>query len=107
MSKRIDNYHFYAGLLRSIKRQIREVQGPESREIKTYYRQYAGVFKGTAPIRSSEEEALREMAGQRVILVGDFHTLDQAQKQFRKLVEGMIRAGNRPVLALEMVAALQ
>lgn len=96
---------FYERVLRGIKRQIREVQGPEDEEVKRYYRAYASEIERASPAESGPEEFLEAAAGAPAVLVGDFHTLDQAQKQFLRVLQDLCGAGANPVVALEMVHA--
>lgn len=105
MAKRLTGYRFFAGLLKAIKRQIREVQGPEDAELKRYYRGYARTLEKSRFHPSDPGEFLAAGAEKGIALVGDFHTLDQAQRQFIKVAKAMHEAGRPPVLALEMVLA--
>ena len=92
-------------LLASIKRQIREVQGPEDPEVSDYYRPYSDELAQVRARSIQEREFLGLCAGSAVVLVGDFHTLDQAQRTFLRLLEGLESLGVRPAMALEMVHA--
>jgi len=105
MDTREMQYPFYERLLKAIKRQIREVQGPEPPSIHRYYRAYALEMERSRPKASTFEEALSGVSEADMILVGDFHTLDQAQKQFMKILQGLLFEGIRPVVCLEMVRA--
>ncbi|NMB99563.1 MAG: ChaN family lipoprotein [Thermoanaerobaculaceae bacterium] len=95
--------NFYLKLLKSIKRSIREVQGPEDKEIKSYYRSYASYLEKCRPKETSMDEFLNSIRETRVLLVGDFHTLYQAQRQFLKILEFVEDQGIKPVVCLEMV----
>lgn len=92
-------------LLASIKRLVREVQGPEDSEVAEYYRPYSDELARvrTRPIR--EEDFLQLCKASAWVLVGDFHTLDQAQQTFLHLLEGLEALGVKPAIALEMVHA--
>lgn len=105
MVKRLAGYRFYADLLKAIKRQIRELQGPEDAEIRAYYRGYASFLERCQPEASTQEAFLDRTVEVGLALVGDFHTLDQAQNQYVKVVRALCERGGSPVLALEMVHA--
>jgi hypothetical protein len=92
-------------LLASIKRQIREVQGPEDPEVSTYYRPYSDELANVRTRPILEDDFLRLCAISAIVLVGDFHTLDQAQRTFLRLLEAMESLGVKPAIALEMVHA--
>ena len=96
---------FYLKMLKNIKRSIREVQGPEDREVRSYYRSYAGFLERSKAFSSNLEEVVGRAAETGVLLVGDFHTLWQAQRQFIKILESFEDRGVRPVVLLEMVEA--
>ncbi len=90
-------------LLRSIKRQIREVQGPEDEEVAAYYRPYSRELEHcwTRPVL--QENFLAAGVASPLVLVGDFHTLDQAQHIFLRLLKEFAALGARPIVVLEMV----
>ena len=94
---------FYLKLLKSIKRSIREVQGPEDKEIRSYYRSYASYLEKCHPKESSINEIFSSIKETKLLLVGDFHTLYQAQRQFLKILEFVEDQGIKPVVCLEMV----
>jgi len=91
--------------LASIKRLIREVQGPEDPEIRAYYRPYSDELERARTKPMQEKDFLRICASSPVVLVGDFHTLDQAQGTFLHLLEGLEALGITPTIGLEMVDA--
>ncbi len=105
MKKRPTGFAFYRELLRGIKRQIREVQGPEDAAVRRYYRSYAAILERSHPAPCQERDFLERAASARLVLVGDFHTLDQAQWQYLKVLKALRRQGALPALALEMVQA--
>lgn len=92
-------------LLASIKRLIREVQGPEDPEIRAYYRPYSDELERARTKLMEEKDFLTLCAEASVVLVGDFHALDQAQRTFLSLLEGLEALGKTPAIALEMVDA--
>lgn len=94
---------FYLKLLKSIKRSIREVQGPEDKEIKKYYRSYASFLERSRERQSSFEELFESFKETKILLVGDFHTLYQAQRQFLKILDFLEDRGIKPIVCLEMV----
>ena len=96
---------FYLKMLKNIKRSIREVQGPEDSEVRSYYRSYAGFLERSKAFTSALGEVTGKAAETGVLLVGDFHTLWQAQRQFIKVLESFEDRGLRPVVLLEMVEA--
>jgi len=99
------NSSIHERLLESIKRRIREERGPEDKEVEAYYRPYSDELERVRAGSAERETFLRRAAGSPVTLVGDFHTLDQAQKCYLSLVRDLDKAGVRPVLLLEMVLA--
>lgn len=101
--KRLVGLSFYLKLLKSIKRSIREVQGPEDSEIKNYYRSYASYLEKCRVKRSSIKELYDSVKETKTLLVGDFHTLYQAQRQFLKVLEFIEDQGEKPIVCLEMV----
>lgn len=103
MAKKLAAYRFYSDLLKAIKRQIRELQGPEDLEIRAYYRGYASFLERCEPRASTQEAFLERVIETELALVGDFHTLDQAQNQFVKVARALCEERAQPVLALEMV----
>ncbi len=105
MHYRSADLHLTRRLLRSIKRQIREEQGPEDEEVAAYYRPYTHELKHCRTRPAAEEDFLSACSGSRLVLVSDFHTLDQAQHTFLRLLKGLAAAGIRPILILEMVSA--
>jgi hypothetical protein len=100
------DFAFFTKVLRGIKRQIREVQGPEPEDLRRYYRAYAAEMEKVRPARCGSADFCRAACGSPVVLVGDFHTLDQAQKQFLRVLKALDEEGARPVVGLEMVQAL-
>lgn len=101
--KKLIGLPFYLKLLKNIKRSIREVQGPEDKEIKSYYRSYASYLEKCNEEKSSMNEILRSIKDTKLLLVGDFHTLNQAQRQFLRILEFIEDQGIKPVVCLEMV----
>lgn len=102
-SEKLVKLSFYLKLLKSIKRSIREVQGPEDKEIKKYYRSYASFLERIMEKESSFEELFESLKETKILLVGDFHTLYQAQRQFLKILEFLEDKGIKPIVCLEMV----
>jgi hypothetical protein len=92
-------------ILAAIKRRIREVEGSEDDEVADYYRPYASELEHavTKSIDSKDFVALARKA--KVVLVGDYHTLDQAQLTLVRLLKDLKEAGRKPTVALEMVNA--
>ncbi|MEW5763367.1 MAG: ChaN family lipoprotein [Acidobacteriota bacterium] len=107
MRYQTSGYRFTRYLLTSIKRRIREVIGPEDDEIQDYYAHYKRELK-TARATPIERQEFVSQAGRRwVTLVGDFHTLEHAQKSYVHLLEDLSLRKTRPILALEMAHAHQ
>jgi hypothetical protein len=96
---------FYLKLLKNIKRSIREVQGSEDAEVKSYYRSYASFLERSKAFPSDLEAVIRRSEEAGVLLVGDFHTLWQAQRQFIKILEALGDRGKEPLVLLEMADA--
>jgi len=105
MVRKLVGYRSYVTLLKAVKRQIREIQGPEDEELKRYYRNYASTLEKSRPRPSTLEEFFSFVVPRGVALVGDFHTLDQAQNQFVKVIRALHARDAAPALALEMVQA--
>lgn len=105
MRRRPTDMAFYIRVLRGIKRQIRQVQGPEPEDLKRYYRAYASEIEKAKPAHCEPAEFYGAASGAAIILVGDFHTLDQSQKQFLRVLKELEATGRRPVVALEMIQA--
>lgn len=95
--------NFYLRMLKNIKRSIREVQGPEDPEVRSYYRSYANFLERSKAFASGTEEVVDKTIETGILLVGDFHTLWQAQRQFIKILEALEDRAARPVVLLEMV----
>ena len=81
------------------------MEGPEDDEVADYYRPYASELEHavTKSIDDKEFVALARKAD--VVLVGDYHTLDQAQLTLVRLLKDLKEAGRKPTVALEMVNA--
>lgn len=99
------NSFIHERLLKSIKRRIREELGPEDAEVEAYYRPYSSELENACARAIDRERFIKLVAKAPVTLIGDFHTLDQAQKCYLSLVRDLDKAGVRPVLLLEMVLA--
>ncbi len=98
-------YTFTHQLLTSIKRRIREVRGPDDEAVEAYYRPYANELERARPRTSEEAVFLGEAARRGVTLVGDFHTLDDAQRNYLKLLRRLTILKVRPIVVLEMAHA--
>jgi hypothetical protein len=98
-------YRFTADLLQSIKRQIREVQGPSDPDLEAYYRAYSLELERCRARPVPEETFLGLCRRSAVTLVGDFHTLDQSQKTFLRLLDSLGERRTRPIVGLEMVSS--
>jgi hypothetical protein len=105
MRDRGAQYRTTVRLLRAVKRQIREVQGPDDAEVAAYYRAYKEELQRARATRSSLSEVLKAASRSPCVLVGDFHALEQAQKLFVDLLENLGRSKIRPILVLEMAHA--
>jgi hypothetical protein len=105
MARKLTGYAFYRNLLKGLKRQVREIEGPEPPDLRRYYRSYASVLERARPSPCAPEEFIENAIAAGLALVADFHTLDQAQKQYLEVVRMLCDAGQKPVLALEMVQA--
>jgi hypothetical protein len=101
----VSGIRFFNHLLRSIKRRIREVQGPEDDEVEAYYRPYSDFFRHRRAVPADPSAFLAECTFAPLVLVGDFHTLDQAQKTFLWILDEMGKKRIRPIVVLEMVQA--
>lgn len=105
MPDRAQQYRLTLQVLRAVKRRLREVLGPDDKELATYYGEYKAELDRARTKPSSKEEAFGAARKARVALVGDFHTLEHAQKTFLRLLEEAEQKRVRPILALEMVNA--
>ena len=99
------NYRLTVQLLRSVKRRLREVLGPDDEELASYYRSYKGELAKVRTSPSSREEFAAAAVRSKVTLVGDFHTLEHAQRTFLFLLQDAEKKKCRPILGLEMVNA--
>ncbi len=107
MHYQTSGYRFTRYLLTSIKRRLREVLGPEDEEIQDYYVHYKRELKGARATPVEREAFLSQAVRRWVTLVGDFHTLEHAQKCYAGLLEDLALRRTRPILALEMAHANQ
>lgn len=92
-------------ILAALKRRIREIEGPEDDEVASYYRPYSQELEHAVTRPSENKEFCRLARKAEVVLVGDYHTLDQAQLTFLRLLRDLVAQGARPNVALEMVSA--
>lgn len=105
MGVKTSGYRFTRSLLASIKRRIREVLGPEDPEILEYYAPYKKELRSARALPSSREHFVAEASRRWVTLVGDFHTLEHAQKTYLHLLEDLAASKVRPIVVLEMAEA--
>ncbi|MCI4397205.1 MAG: hypothetical protein JHC34_00025 [Acidobacteria bacterium] len=49
MARKLTGYAFYRNLLKGLKRQVREIEGPEPPDLRRYYRSYASVLERARP----------------------------------------------------------
>lgn len=98
-------YTFTHQLLTSIKRRIREERGPVDDAVEAYYRPYADELERARPRPSGEDLFLAESARSPVTLVGDFHTLDDAQRNYLHVLKALVTMKVRPIIVLEMAHA--
>ena len=99
------NYRLTVQLLKSVKRRLREVLGPDDEELAPYYRSYKSELAKVRTSPSSREVFATAAVRSTITLVGDFHTLEHAQKTFLHLLQDAERKKCRPIVALEMVNA--
>lgn len=92
-------------MLKAVKRQIREVLGPDDKELSDYYRAYKEELLRCRASRSTLDLFLAEARRCPVLLVGDFHTLPHAQKFFVHILDELGKRRIRPIVVLEMVQA--
>lgn len=104
-NRREELNHWRKGLLRSIKRDIREVLGPRPAHIRKYYTDYRRVFRRSVYRRVGREEMMRAVRSASLVYLGDFHTLKRSQESHREILEALLVAGKKPVLAMEMFAS--
>ncbi len=105
MARKLTGFAFYRRLLKGLKRQVRDIEGPEPPDLRRYYRSYAGVLERARPEPCAKEDFISSAVMAGLALVADFHTLDQAQRQYLGVVRELCDNGHEPVLALEMVQA--
>jgi len=101
--ERLITNNFYFKLLKNIKRSIREVQGPEDPEIRKYYRSYASFLEKCHFKEVSYKDLIESAKLSDFLLVGDFHTLFQAQREFIKVVDLLQKVKLPVAVGLEMV----
>ena len=101
--ERLITNNFYFKLLKNIKRSIREVQGPEDPEIRRYYRSYASFLEKCYFKEVSYKDLIESAKLSDFLLVGDFHTLFQAQREFIKVMALLRQAKIEFDVGLEMV----
>jgi hypothetical protein len=90
-------------ILVGVKRRVRECLGPQPPSIARYYRAYVRSFD--VPFEPCGlAEVVRAASAAKIVYVGDFHTNPAAQRAELDLLEKVVRAGRRPVLAVEMFA---
>jgi hypothetical protein len=92
-------------IIAAIKRRIREVEGPEDEEVVDYYRPYAAELEHAVTKPIEKKDFLSQAGKAQLVLVGDYHTLDQAQLTLVRLLRDLTEAGQKPTVALEMVNA--
>lgn len=92
-------------MLRAVKRQIREVLGPDDEDLSAYYRAYKEELVHCRASRTSLDLFLAEARRSPVLLMGDFHTLPHAQKFFVHILDELGKRRIRPIVVLEMVQA--
>lgn len=102
-SEKLVDLNFYLKLLKSIKRSIREVQGPEDKEIKAYYKEYAKFLEKANEKECDKEAIFESLKKRRILLIGDFHTLDEAQNQFIEIIDFLLGKKIKPIIMLEMI----
>lgn len=105
MPDREQSYRLTLQLLKAVKRRLREVLGPDDKELQVYYGDYKAELGRVRTAPSSREEFADASCKSQVTLVGDFHTLEHAQKTFLRLLEDAGSRKVRPILALEMASA--
>ncbi len=105
MAMRAMGYTFTNQLLRSIKRRVREERGSSDGDVEAYYRPYAEELEKARTRPVNMIDFLNEASRRRVTLVGDFHTLGDAQKNYLQIVERLVERKVRPIVVLEMVHA--
>lgn len=88
------------------KQAIKDATTVEDRHFKQYNKAYLSAVSGYQKIVSMDD-VLAEVDAARVILVGDYHTLDQSQRSFVRLIRQYIQARKNRALtvALEAVQA--
>ena len=95
---------FNRRILSSLKRRIREVEGPEDYEVVEYYHPYSEELGRVHTRTVKREDFLQICATSPVVLVGDYHTLDQAQRTFLGLLQDLEARRVKPVVVLEMLS---
>ncbi|HPR64431.1 MAG TPA: ChaN family lipoprotein [Thermoanaerobaculia bacterium] len=92
-------------LLRSIKREIREVLGPRPEAIERYYAAYKRLFRVAKYKRCSADWVLQHVPGFPLIYLGDFHTLPRSQTSHLQVLTSILEHWNAPILLMEMFAS--
>jgi hypothetical protein len=107
MRYQTSGYRFNRYLLASIKRRLREVLGPDDEEIQDYYLRYKRELRSSRAVPVDRSDFMAQAGLRWVTLVGDFHTLEHAQKTYLRLLEELAHRKTRPILVLEMAHASQ
>ncbi|MBU0505181.1 MAG: ChaN family lipoprotein [bacterium] len=84
---------------------IRDATNVKDKNFKTYYRHYKrAVKKYTKSVKVAEVE--KAIQSSRIVIVGDYHTLDQSQRSFVRILRSYMRNCDRDiVVALETIQA--
>ena len=80
------------------------MEGPEDDEVVAYYHPYSAEMGRAHTKCIDKNDFLEGCLASPVVLVGDYHTLDQAQRTFLRLLQDLQELHINPVIVLEMIS---
>lgn len=98
VEKKLQNWRI--SILKSIKTQIRELLGARPYYLEKYYQNYRKIFKNRYK-RVREEELFKKIENSKLIFIGDYHTLKEAQNFQLKVLKFLKNKEKKLILYLE------
>ncbi len=102
MTQREEILKIQKASLEQIKEEIKKNLGPQSKEIKKYYKEYKKIFQQKRQC-SSKKELLTHACRSDILFCGDYHTLQHSQHTFLTIAEEVLKKRGNIVIGLEMV----